>query len=356
MKRYALLLALPLLLFSQWNEFSHALFNTINDDNRIISPFSVQSALMMTYYGANGETKEELNRVLRLKNEILPPEIGSPAIHIANSIWVDTDYHLLSAYKNQVEDLFDAKIHSIDFRDTDGARKAMNAWVEKEQGGEIGPIVEEGTLDENTRMALFNTVLIKDQWLFPFDKEKTKLSVFYSDVEERPINMMSQETILPYCETAEMEAIILPFKSDRRIASVFVLPKEGHRLAMHRLPLSKWIHKSVDLQIPRFKCETKNDLLPSLKAMGLNVAISNGADFSGLTGYPSLKIDKIFTSSGVEVTESGICAKAATGVTMGLKSCHLKPEKHFVANRPFGFMIIDTKTKVILFMGEVCQP
>ncbi|MDN3508259.1 MAG: serpin family protein [Simkaniaceae bacterium] len=356
MKRFTILFLLPLLLFAQWNEFSHALFNTLDDENRIISPYSVQSALMMTYYGAKGETRDELQGALLLKDDLIPPEISSPSIHIANSIWIDTDYNLLTSYQEIIQDAFDTSIHSLSFSDVENARNMMNAWVEKEHDGAIKEVIEEDALDENTRMTIFNTIHIKDEWLYQFDKNKTTLSVFYGNTEERPINMMQQQTILPYCETPHCQATLLPFSQDRRFAAVFVLPKDGCNLEMHTLPLDKWVYKSVDLRVPKFKLKTKNDLLPSLKALGLNIALTNRADFSGLTGYPSLKIDKIFTSTGVEIDESGISATAATGVTFGLKSSLVKPEKTFLANRPFGFMVIDTKTKVILFMGEVCQP
>ena len=57
----------------------------------------------------------------------------------------------------------------------------------------------------------------------------------------------------------------------------------------------------------------------------------------------------------MEVNEEGTEAAAATGVAMGLKSMPM-PAPQFRANRPFIFLIQESATGKIVFMGRVEKP
>ena len=79
------------------------------------------------------------------------------------------------------------------------------------------------------------------------------------------------------------------------------------------------------------------------------------ADFSGIDGKKSLFISAVEHKAYVAVDESGTEAAAATAVVM--KRGGRPPRgKLFRADRPFLYMIRDTKTGCILFVGRVVDP
>ena len=111
----------------------------------------------------------------------------------------------------------------------------------------------------------------------------------------------------------------------------------------------------VDALIPKFKNETKINLEELLAQMGMPLAFSNKADFSGMTGHTDLKIDKVIHKAMIDVSEEGTEAAAATAVVIVLKTAidpEQKPRIKFKADRPFIYVIKDNRYNSILFLGR----
>jgi serpin B len=92
----------------------------------------------------------------------------------------------------------------------------------------------------------------------------------------------------------------------------------------------------------------------------------NGADFGGMTATDDaaqqLFVSRVVHKAFVEVGEKGTEATAATAVEMALATAALGvPTQEpfiptFKADRPFVFLIRDTKSGAILFVGRVNDP
>lgn len=88
--------------------------------------------------------------------------------------------------------------------------------------------------------------------------------------------------------------------------------------------------------------------------LGAPSAFSDSADFSGMSASSQLKISKVVHQTFLDVTEGGTEAAAATAVII-TRMTILNPIE-FVCDRPFMFMIHDTISKAILFMGKFYSP
>jgi serpin B len=111
---------------------------------------------------------------------------------------------------------------------------------------------------------------------------------------------------------------------------------------------------AVQLSLPKFKVETQQlDLGTSLGALGMAIAFSSNADFSGISTEP-LAIDKVIQKAFVGVDEDGTEAAAATAVTFWEVSAPLNPVP-VAFDRPFLFFIQD-QTGLVLFTGQVVDP
>ncbi len=107
----------------------------------------------------------------------------------------------------------------------------------------------------------------------------------------------------------------------------------------------------LSVLLPRFELTWRQEMVPTLQEMGMRLAFTGQADFSGLA-ETSLFIDKVIHEARVRVDEEGTEAAAATAVLMKRGA----PPESFVANHPFLVLIRDTRTGAIVFMGRVSDP
>jgi serpin B len=146
---------------------------------------------------------------------------------------------------------------------------------------------------------------------------------------------------------------------------VVLLPKSKDGLAALEASLSaekvaEWIGKvrrrEVEVALPRFKTTAEFSLGDTLVAMGMTDAFDSGrADFSGMTGTKDLFISAVVHKAFVEVNEEGTEAAAATAVVARMTAV-AEPPPEFRADHPFLFLIRDTKTGAILFLGRILDP
>jgi serpin B len=124
--------------------------------------------------------------------------------------------------------------------------------------------------------------------------------------------------------------------------------------------VAEWVGKlhrrEVEVALPRFKTTAEFSLKDTLVAMGMTDAFDAGrADFSGMTGTKDLFISRVVHKAFVDVNEEGTEAAAATAVVME-RMAMPEPPPVFRADHPFLFLIRDTKTGAILFLGRILDP
>jgi serpin B len=348
-------------------------------DNIFFSPWSMESALAMTYEGARGETAEEMAAVLHLQKDDsarrnafaslyaqLNQKDAGYTLSTANALWVQKDYLLLKEYLDTVETYYHGKASNVDYRTAaEEARKTINSWVEANTNNKIKDLIPPGILDADTRLVLTNAVYFKGTWVKEFNKDDTHEQEFRKeDGSFVSVDMMSrtdENASYKYMETDDLQVLEMPYKGDA-LSMMVLLPKNDIASLENMLTqeLLSQLRNSlkeqrVNVFFPKYKLETKYSMAEDLQEMGMSSAF-NDADFSGMDGTKNLVISDVIHQAFVEVNEEGTEAAAATAVVMAETSVQEGPHiPTFSADHPFVFIIKD-RFGTILFMGRVGDP
>ncbi len=364
------------------NKFSFELFSKVSNlnENLFISPFSVSSALAMTYEGAKGKTRKEMAKTLHFpeKNELvnknfqqLLKEVQSDrskhyTLSLTNSLWAQKGYEFLHSFFTSVEKYFFAQLNEVDFKneaEREQARKKINAYVAKKTNNKIKELIEKRTLDRESKLVLINTVYFLSEWDKAFNAKATKSKDFFGISGSEKKDFMHKASYMKYAKSENFEMLEIPYK-DKRASMFVLLPNKGIDFAKWQASLNYEVFASaykkaearkVKLRLPKFKTEYKNDLAKVLAASGMKQAFSGRADFRGMTCKRELSIDKVIHQTFINVDEAGTEAAAATAVTMRKTSSHNPNTIVFDANRPFVYLIKENKTGSILFMGQLIK-
>ncbi|WP_332449766.1 serpin family protein [Methanoculleus sp.] len=373
------------------NRFACDLYRQLASDpefsgrNIFFSPYSISSALAVTYEGARGTTADEIRSVLHFPANATRMQEGFAAIdadlnqesdnytlRTANALWAEETYPFLPAYVDTASRWYGANVTNLDFKnDPDGSRRTINRWVEKQTEEKIRDLLQEGMISPLTRLVITNAIYFKGTWSDQFERDETTDEEFrVAPGETVTVRMMQQtdgDAIYAYAETATLQAIELPYVhgNGTELSMLVLLPKGDNLTALETHLDAEWIadirdsldRERVDLFLPKFRIETTYSLRPTLAAMGMATAFSDDADLSGMDGTGSLLISEVIHKTFVNVTEEGTEAAAATAVIMMPGAA---PEEHeppvFRADHPFIFLIQDDATGNILFMGRVTVP
>lgn len=104
------------------------------------------------------------------------------------------------------------------------------------------------------------------------------------------------------------------------MSMIVILPNNNTELrvieqSMESVELSRLLSgqiSEVSLSLPKFKLESKINIVQSLVELGLDDIFTDSADFSDIVDTP-LKIAKVIQKAVIEVNEEGTKASAATG-------------------------------------------
>jgi len=367
------------------NELGFRLINEIEADengNTFISPTSLSMALSMVYNGADGTTKEEIGSVLQTGNidlgtwneknaslfSALQREEEQTQLHVANSIWLQDQYHFQQEFAQNTSDYYAAQQEEINFQSGDAAER-INNWVESATNDKITDMVEE-PLNPDLVSILINAIYFKGEWKYGFDESNTEERPFYlSNGSTEDVPLMSLQKKLPYVENEFFQAAVLPYGDDELISMHVFLPKENVGLEEIRQLLTddSWNDLLAQFQeskgtilLPKFELEYEAVLNETLKQLGMKTAFDhNEADFSNMIEENDpIWIDQVKQKTFIEVNEEGTEAAGATSIEMETTSAPANEEEPFYmeVNRPFFFTITDEETGTILFMGEIANP
>jgi len=368
-------------LVSGSNQFAFDLYNNLKGEeqgNVFFSPWSIESALGMTYEGAKGQTAQEMEQVLhlpaddvkrqssfaRLYNLINEPDENFK-LSTANSLWTQQDYEFLQQYFETVDNYYKGKVTNVDFEtNAEGVRQTINKWVEEKTTGKIKDMIPPGVLNSLTRLVLANAVYFKGKWAIQFKEENTKKADFRTGNGTVQADMMSLGSAkFNYAETETMQALEMPYEGGK-LSMLVLLPKEDNietingylseeKLSEIRTSMAE---REVNVYFPKFKFETRYAMVPTFRGMEMTTIFSGSADLSGMGGKPGdLYVSDIIHQAFVEVNEEGTEAAAATVVVVGATAMP-GPEIEFKADHPFIFLIQENETGNILFFGLAKDP
>ena len=351
------------------------------EGNLFFSPYSISSALAMTYAGARGRTAAQMAEVLAFS---LPPDRLNPALsglmaglnakgkpyelHVANALWGQTRYPFAPAFLQTIKTHFGGGFREVDFIDEanrEQARRTINTWTEEQTANKIKDLIARGVLSDLSRLVLTNAIYFKGPWALQFKASATQPMPFtVSGTQKVAVPMMRQKGEFGYARDGGVQILELPYAGGD-LSMVVLLPAASSSVEKLReaLPqqLDGWLAaispEEVEVYLPRFKLEQRFVLNEPLIALGMADAFSDAeADFSGMRadGGKGLYISKVIHKAFVDVNEVGTEAAAATAVVMGTKSVSMMSV--FKADRPFLFLIRDVRTGTVLFMGRLSEP
>jgi len=384
------------------NDFALQLYAKLRnrEGNLFFSPYSISTALAMTYAGARGQTEAQMARVLSFPTlpkvlinnpeclltmpgwepqrfssafgEIIKDlnargEKGGYELSVANALWGQKGYGFLKEFLELIKTHYDGGLNEVDFvRAAESARKTINAWVEKETKNKIKNLIGPGVLDAMTRLVLTNAIYFKGNWASQFKEDRTKDAPFTLITGEKVnVPMMNQTAEYNYMETEDFQGLELPYVDDE-LSMIILLPKKIDGLAglektLTADNLSQWLgrlrKRKVIVSVPKFKMTCQFGLAGVLKSMGMTDAfVPDVADFSGMNGRKDLFISAVIHKAYVDVNEEGTEAAAATAVVMTLTAIGPEETPVFRADHPFLFLIRDNCSGSILFIGRAMNP
>ena len=356
------------------------LFNA--GENQFASPYSISLALAMTYAGARNETAAEMARTLHwMSVDDLPAAFNALdlllrsrgqdltkderfRLNIANAIWGQQGFGFQDEFLDTLAQYYNSGLRLLDFSHSpDAARKVINQWVEEQTEDKIKDLLPEGSIDSLVRMVLTNAIYFNAAWQYPFDQQATHDGVFHRlDGSTVTVPLMHQSELLGYAAGPGYQAVELPYVGGE-LSMLILLPDEGtfadwaKKLDADTLAgiVGSLEHQQVQLSLPRFSFDSEVQLKAALQKLGMSQPFTAEADFSGMTGRRDLFIDDVYHKAFVAVDESGTEAAAATAVVIRLSGMPLEPVAVTV-DRPFLFLIRDTGTGAVLFLGHVVNP
>jgi len=367
------------LLVDSLNDFSFDFYKQISESetgNIFFSPYSIFTALSMAYEGARENTAVEMKNVLNiLQND--SPTLGSFGriynllnqnqegyiISTANAFWTRINYEFLGSYLGLLENFYMAEASELDFSKNVEASEIINKWIEDKTNDKIKDMIKPDMLSDLTRLVLTNAIYFKGEWDSPFNPKKTyetDFKLLSGDYVKVDMMRDSKESYFNYSDTDDLQILELDYHGND-LSMFVILPKENNitiaESKMNYENLSSWKNNlyeiNINVEIPRFKFETKYSLNNLLIEMGIVDAFSPGiADFSGMDGTKNLYISRALHQAFVEVNEQGTEAAAATTIIMELTAI---PDS-FRADHPFLFLIQHKETGAILFIGRVTDP
>jgi serpin B len=373
------------------NRFTFDLYSYFTKDpdyaenNLFFSPFSISSALAITYEGARGMTADEIRSVFYFPDDTATMRQGFAEtnaginkgsagyiLHTANALWAEKTYAFLPGYTSIASQYYGANVTNLDFiNQPEESRTIINHWVEQKTENKIKDLIPAGVIDPVTRLVITNAVYFKGTWVRQFDKNDTQEADFRVSPEKTvKVSMMQRDdenAVYRYTETDDIQVLTMPYahSNGKELSMLVILPKGDNLTAAEHIldpaTLSgiqnSSIQQRVKVFLPKFRLETEYRLSEALAAMGMPAAFSGAADFSGMDGTKNLFIGDVIHKAFVDVNEEGTEAAAATAVVMKLSAV---PEEHpipvFKADHPFIFIIQDDETGTILFMGRVMNP
>jgi len=347
------------------------------DGNVLVSPFSISSALAMTYAGARGNTAHQMADVLgftlpddrlhagfgELVRDLVAPRDGYQ-LSVANRMFGQAGYEFKQPFLDITSNHYGAPLERMNFAgDPEGSRELINDWVEEKTHDKIQDLLPQGSISPDSRLVLANAIYFKGSWKYKFETDATHDDSFFSSAgEESVVSMMFQQHSFRYSQQPGFKMLEMPYAGDD-LSMVVLLPEARDGLAdlesnltpeLLDSSLASLAYRPVNVHLPKFKFESSFELSDSLEQMGMTDAFSGSADFTGIAD-DGLAISAALHKAFVDVNEEGTEAAAATAIVITITSAIINPPppEEFRADHPFLFALRDVHSGQLLFIGRV---
>lgn len=350
--------------------------------NLVLSPYSVAVALAMARAGAVGATAAQMDAVLyaavagdldagynaidqALATRSGKLQLGDQTLELelatANRLWGQKDFTFEQPFLDRLAASYGAGMQIVDYRTApESSRKTINAWVEERTRGRIKDLIPQGVIDQLTRLVLTNAIYLKASWVYKLD-DAVAAPFTLADGSTVQTQIMHLGEDLRYGRGDGYQAVALPYAGG--LEMIALVPDAGKLGAFEaslggarlRAIVGGLRSTRVDLWLPKFSYRTEASLKDALGALGMPIAFTAEADFSGMTKQASLEIADVVHQAFIAVDEKGTEAAAATAVVTRATAAPLERAELRI-DRPFLYLIQDSATGAVLFMGRVSDP
>ena len=346
--------------------------------NSNLSPISVYLALAMVTDGARGDTQAAMLKLLGCESigelrgvcgamlKELSIDAEDSTLALANSIWMadrNGSLRFHDEYLAALADTYRAEASAVDFGKAETGKQIAD-WIIEHTRGKIRISEDAMKFDPETVAVLINTIYLKDAWRDEFYEGATEEGTFFGPEGELTVEYMKRtDDSVTIVQGDGFMRYSLPLRRVGRMT--FILPDEGVAFSdmlgsperIHALLHGgQELRANVNVKLPKFKFQDRLDLNDALKALGIGIAFSDGADFSGMGDFDA-KISRVLQESFIGVDEKGVEAAAYTMVVMD-EGCVMPedlPEIDFFLTRPFLYAI-EAYDGTVLFIGSVSAP
>ncbi len=361
-------------LIAQNNQFALRLFGQLSGfDSKVVSPMSVTYLMAMLANGADGQTQQEILKAIGAEGNSLDDMNAlyhylmnyckkadpSTTLSLANYIALNQKYQLKAPFAKTLSDSYEAGIESLDFTNSKTTTR-INDWCKKQTDGMIPRIIDQ--VDPSAVSYIMNAIFFNGSWTDKFDKNETKLESFQGYTRDiKRVQMMHRNDKYFYYADDTYSAIDMPY-GNRTYRMTVLLPNADKSISDMMKQVSveglqemnrKMENCVVDLKMPRFTTEMELPLNGIISKLGAPSMFTGSADFSRFADG-NMMVSKMLQKAKIEVSEEGTKAAAVTAAIMTMSALRPEEPRHveFHANRPFVYMITESSTGAILFMGQ----
>ncbi|NP_001268583.1 alpha-1-antitrypsin precursor [Mesocricetus auratus] len=361
-------------------DFSFNLYRELvhqsNTTNIFFSPVSIATAFAMLSLGTKGVTHTQILEGLGFNlTEIAEAEVhkgfhnllqtfnrpdNELQLTTGNGLFIHNNLKLVDKFLEEVKNDYHSEAFSVNFTDSEEAKKVINGFVEKGTQGKIVDLVKD--LDKDTVLALVNYIFFKGKWKKPFDADNTEEADFHVDKTTTvKVPMMSRLGMFDVHYVSTLSSWVLLMDYLGNATAIFILPDDGKmqhlEQTLNKEIIGKFLKdrhtRSANVHFPKLSISGTYNLKTALDPLGITQVFSNGADLSGITEDVPLKLGKAVHKAVLTIDERGTEAAGAT--FMEIIPMSVPPEVNF--NSPFIAIIYDRQTaKSPLFVGKVVDP
>lgn len=346
------------------------------DDNWLFSPYSIKDAFSLLYHGANEDVKKEFKIILGLDDDTISgiraydkwiEENENGSIKMANRAYVTNNEKISNKLDIDVLNLPKEDIADMDVSHPDKAAKKINDFVSETTNGKINNFISKDQINESTSMFMVNALYFNKEWDFQSGNIKWKDGKYYKafcdydyslknikETEDKDIDILR----LNYGNESNYAMTIITKSTnakENKVDDFFENLQPGELQSILDFTNYSGLkeYDTCDFYVPNFEFSNKYSLMDELEELGMSAPFSGGFDALG-----PVSVSDVIHAAYIKTNEKGTEAAAATGIGLEMMSAETKPKKvkTVIADDTFIFIISDTDTDTVLFMGRVVTP
>jgi serpin B len=361
--------------------------------NLLLSPSSLASGLGMAYLGARGGTAQAMARVLDLPGAA-GPAAGSAAaggttadpqaleaglqarsaalrgldgpgvtLNASDLLWADPTLPARRSYLNAVATSYDAGVAQAPLRShPDQAAQEINHAIAVATSGQIPQLLPPGSLS-GIGWVLTDALYLRAAWATPFQASQTSPGPFTTAAGQQVSVPFMRGGRYRTVSAAGWTAVALPYRGGK-LTMIALLPPAGATgcalpsvpglttMAAHLASTAGVRTRAVAL--PRANLSVQVSMKALLAELGMGVAFTSRADFSGLSPQAG-SIGLVQQAATLRVGEQGTVASAATAVGL-MPTAVQAPLPQVSFDRPYLMLVTATGSAEPLFLARVANP